>query len=145
VWSLSVFVALLVQLLRNPCGYAQEPPPAEPQVQIPDSNVAAPPYPGPPGNAAAPGPVVTLRADSPKARLQILGQQLRWTDVCTTPCNVPVHPGGSYRVGGGAIRPSETFSMPRPSGGVLVSAQVGSTVKHWVGIALIISGIADAA
>jgi hypothetical protein len=145
VWPVSISAVLVVELLRNPCGYAQEPPPAEPQVQTQDNNVVPPPNPAPPGYAAAPGPVVTLRADNPKARLQILGQQLRWTDVCTTPCNVPVSPAGSYRVGGGTIRPSDTFSMPRPAGSVLVQAQVGSTVKHWVGIGLIAAGLANVA
>jgi hypothetical protein len=135
----SVVVALL--LLRNSVGYAQEPAAAEPEVQTQGNDVAVPPPSGPPRYS---GPVVTLQADNPAARLQILGQ-VRWTDVCRAPCNVPVNPGGSYRVGGGTIRGSEPFSMPRVSGGVLVNAQTGSTVKHWVGVGMILGGLADAA
>jgi hypothetical protein len=76
-----------------------------------------------------------------KARLQISGQELTWQDVCVTPCNVPVNPTGVYRVGGGTIRPSETFNLPRkPS--VVIDAKVGSTVKHGVGLGLILGGLA---
>jgi hypothetical protein len=53
---------------------------------------------------------------------------------------VPVNPQGMYRIGGGTIRPSDGFNMPRPSGQVVVEAQTGSTVKHWVGIGLAIGG-----
>jgi hypothetical protein len=89
------------------------------------------------------GPVVRLNADSPAARLQIM--RYRWMDVCTSPCGVIVDPAGTYRVGGGTVRPSEQFAMPRPVGVVQIDAQVGSTVKHWVGFGLIIGGIASAA
>jgi len=65
---------------------------------------------------------------------------LRWQDVCLTPCNVPVSPAGVYRVGGGTIRASESFNMPRPSGQVLIDAQVGSKVKRGVGVGLTIGG-----
>jgi hypothetical protein len=137
-----VSVVIALSLLRNSIGFAQEPAAAEPEVQTQDSNVAVPPPPAPPRYS---GPVVTLRADNPRARLQILGESLRWRDVCTAPCNVPVQPAGSYRVGGGTIRGSDTFTMPRAAGPVLVSAQTGSNVKHWVGIALIAGGVANAA
>jgi len=82
---------------------------------------------------------VTLRADHPGARLQMMGQ-LRWQDICVTPCNVPVWATGLYRIGGGSIRPSETFNMPRRSGQVQIDAEVGSTVKHWVGFGLTLGG-----
>jgi len=71
-------------------------------------------------------------------------QQLQWRDVCVAPCNVPVNPQGTYRIGGGSIRGSEPFMMPRPSGQVVIDTQVGSKVKHIVGIVLIIAGIVDA-
>ena len=87
---------------------------------------------------------MTLRADNPRARLQVM-TQLNWQDVCLAPCNVPVHPGGTYRVGGGSIRGSEPFPMPRPSGPVLIDAQVGSKVKRGIGIGLLVGGIASAA
>ena len=86
---------------------------------------------------------MTLRADSPRARLQVM-TQLQWRDVCLAPCNVPVHPGGVYRVGGGSIRGSETFNMPRPSGQVVIDAQVGSKVKRGIGIGLTIGGAVSA-
>jgi hypothetical protein len=147
VVSLSLAVAAAAQLLYIPAGRAQSPPGGEPEAQAPDSNVAPPPGPAPmpPGyGQPVAGPFVTLRADSPKARLQMMGQQLRWQDICVTPCRVAVNPTGEYRVAGNTIRPSDTFNMPRPSGQVLIEAQVGSTVKHWVGIALIIGGVLDA-
>ena len=86
---------------------------------------------------------MTLRADSPRARLQVM-TQLKWQDVCLAPCNVPVHPGGVYRVGGGSIRGSESFNMPRPSGPVVIDAQVGSKVKRGIGIGLTIGGVVSA-
>jgi len=35
---------------------------------------------------------------------------------------------------------SQPFQLPRPSGDVLVEAQVGSKVKHWTGLGLMIGG-----
>ena len=101
--------------------------------------------PGPPGPPGPPpaygyGPIVTVRSDHPRARLQVQGP-LKWQDVCVAPCNVPVNPQGLYRIGGGTIRPSDGFNMPRPAGQVVVEAQTGSTVKHWVGFGLIIGGV----
>jgi predicted permease len=88
--------------------------------------------------------VVIVQSDNPHARLQTQGP-LKWQDVCVAPCRVPVNPAGLYRIGGGTIRPSDTFNMPRPAGQVVVRTEVGSNVKHWVGIALIIGGVVDAA
>jgi len=148
--SVSLAVLAAAQLLCNPLGHAQEPAPpgaqAEPQVQVQpgqDPNVAPPPSYAPPYAPPYPppvyGPIVTLRADSPRARLQVQ-TALNWQDVCLAPCNVPVNPAGAYRVGGGTIRASETFTMPRASGPVLIDAQVGSKVKRGVGIGLTIGG-----
>jgi hypothetical protein len=92
----------------------------------------------------AAGPVVTVRSDNPQARLQTQGE-LKWRDVCVAPCNVPVNPAGLYRIGGGTIRPSEPFNLPRPAGHVVVQAQAGSNVKHWVGVGMVIGGLVDAA
>jgi hypothetical protein len=146
--SLSMAVAAAAQLLYIPAGHAQSPAPGgEPEVQAPDSNVAPGPGPAPmPPNYRPPvaGPVVTLRADSHKARLQVQGP-LNWQDVCVTPCNVAVNPAAIYRVGGGTIRGSDSFNMPRPVGQVLVDAHVGSTIKHWVGVGLLIGGALSAA
>jgi hypothetical protein len=89
------------------------------------------------------GPVVFLRADNPRARLQQL--QLKWRDICPAPCGVPADPNGIFRIGGGTIRPSEEFRMPRPSGQVAIDAQTGSTVKHWVGVGMLIGGAVAAA
>jgi hypothetical protein len=66
---------------------------------------------------------------------------MKWTNVCTAPCNVAVDPNGIYRIGGGAVRPSEEFRMPRPQGNVLIDTQAGSTVKHWVGFGMILGGL----
>lgn len=146
-WSFPVVAIVVAQLLYNPAGYAQEPPAGEPEVEVHDSDVAPPPpfVPARPGQGApAPvaGPVVLLRADTPKARLQAQGPG-QWRDVCVAPCNVPVNPAAVYRIGGNTIVPSDSFSMPRPSGQVVIEARYGSKVKHWVGIALIIVGVVN--
>ena len=120
-----------------------EPPPPAPAVQAQDSETAG----APSGYARPPrvgGPVVIVRSDNPQARLQTQGG-LKWRDVCVAPCNVPVNPAGLYRIGGGTIRPSDAFNMPRPAGKVVVQAQAGSNVKHWVGVGLIIGGVIDGA
>jgi hypothetical protein len=128
-----------------PPGYAPPPPgyaPAPPPGYAPPGAPQA--YPPPPLQQPFAGPVVTLRASAPRARLQ-QELQLRWVDVCTAPCGVPVSPAGVYRVGGGSYRASDPFRMPRSSGPVLIDAQVGSKPKHIVGTILMIAGIIDAA
>lgn len=132
-----------------PAGAQPYAPPTPPPGYPPAGYPPPPPgYPAgaPPAGTAPPlglappvaGPVVQLNSDNPKARLQTM--QLKWRDVCMTPCGVPVDPNAVYRVGGGTIRPSNEFKMPRPAGTVLVNAETGSTVKHWVGIGLIAGG-----
>jgi hypothetical protein len=141
-------IVAAVQLAFLPSSRAQNAPaPGEPEVNTQGNNVAPPAPgmpgppapPGPPGPPPAYGPIVTVRSDHPRARLQVQGP-LKWQDVCIAPCNVPVNPQGLYRIGGGTIRPSDSFNMPRPSGQIVVEAQTGSTVKHWVGIGLAIGG-----
>ncbi|HEY8926688.1 MAG TPA: hypothetical protein VIU64_20030 [Polyangia bacterium] len=90
-------------------------------------------------SAPVAGPTVQLVTNHPRARLQ-QQLQLRWTDVCAAPCGIPVNPAATYRVAGGSLRPTNSFSMPRPAGTVLVDAKMGSNVKHWVGIGLTIGG-----
>jgi hypothetical protein len=70
--------------------------------------------------------------------------QLKWRDVCTVPCGVPVDPNATYRIGGGSVRPSTEFRMPRPSGPVYITTETGSTVRHWVGIGMIVGGLGAA-
>lgn len=104
------------------------PPPGAPATQQPR-----------PGFAPVAGPVVQLVTNHPRARLQEQ-LQLRWTDVCAAPCGIAVNPAATYRVAGGSLRPTNSFSMPRPAGAVLVDANMGSNVKHWVGVGLTIGG-----
>lgn len=162
VSSVSLAALAAAQLLYTPIGHAQAPeaeteppppavpPPPQPRVQDQAEpgqarNVA--PQPQYPSQYAPPpavyGPLVTLRADNPRARLQVMGQ-LKWQDICVAPCNVQVHPAGSYRIGGGSIRASETFTMPRQSGPVLIEAEIGSKVKRGVGVGLTIGGAVSA-
>jgi hypothetical protein len=117
--------------------YAPAPPPAAPYAPTP---VPYSPYAAPSYRLAPPmhGPVVEMTTDNDYARLQIM--QFKWRDVCRAPCGVPVDPNGIYRIGGGTVRPSESFSMPRASGTVQLDTQVGSTVRHWVGVGLSIGG-----
>jgi hypothetical protein len=146
--SLSLSILAAAQLVLLPVSHAQNAPaPGGPEVNTQGNNVAPPPpMPGPPvppGPPPAYGPIVTVRSDHPRARLQVQGP-LKWQDVCIAPCNVPVNPQGTYRIGGGTIRPSDGFNMPRPAGQVVVEAQTGSTVKHWVGFGLTIGGVVAA-
>jgi len=85
------------------------------------------------------GPRVTLRADNPNARLQQF-TPLRWRDVCIAPCGITVDPAATYRIGGGTSITSHPFKLPRAAGDVYIDAQVGSKVKHWVGLGLMIGG-----
>src|SRR6188768_1851538 len=114
-WSFPLAAIAVAQLVYNPVGHAQEPPAGEPEVEVQDSNVApprafAPQRPGPGAPPPVAGPVVLLRADTPKARLQAQGPG-QWRDVCVAPCNVSVNPAAVYRIGGNTIVPSDSFSM----------------------------------
>jgi hypothetical protein len=130
---------------------AAGPPPVPPAPY--DGRAAAPPdqsgaYPPPqlrqPMAGPPSGPVVHLISDNPAARLQVL-TRLKWQNVCVAPCGLVVDPRATYRIGGGTVRPSDEFGMPRAAGPVSVSTQVGSNVKHWVGLGLVLSGIGTVA
>ena len=84
-----------------------------------------------------------LRVDNLNGRLQ-QHTQLRWRDICIAPCGVTLDPAALYRVGGGTSLASEPFSLPRASGDVFIDAEVGSKVKHWVGLGLMIGGVVAA-
>lgn len=139
-----ISLAAMGQLVWTSAVYAQgaEAPPAQPSVEAPAApDGPHPDYPAPrlrkPMTFPS-GPVVHLTTDNQAGRLQVM--QLKWTDVCVAPCGVPVDPNALYRIGGGTVRPSAEFRMPRSSGTVSVDAQVGSKVKHWVGVGMIIGG-----
>ena len=84
-----------------------------------------------------------LRVDNLNGRLQ-QHTQLRWRDICIAPCGVTLDPAALYRIGGGTSLASEPFSLPRASGDVFIDAEVGSKVKHWVGLGLMIGGVVAA-
>jgi len=132
LWGLGVAVAAGAQLLFVPVGHA-------------DTLFAQAAWPPPltePMQPAA-GPRVLLRADNPSARLQQF-TPLRWRDVCIAPCGVVVDPAATYRIGGGTSIASDTFMLPRSAGDVYIDANVGSKVKHWVGLGLMIGGVVAA-
>jgi hypothetical protein len=126
-------------------------PVAAPPAAPPPGAPLPPPYDGyPPPQLAQPmmpppvaGPVVRLTTDNMSARLQMM--RMRWTNVCVAPCDVAVDPSAIYRIGGGTVRPSEEFRMPRPQGNVLIDTQAGSTIKHWVGFGMILGGLGGVA
>jgi hypothetical protein len=133
-------LAAFGQLLLTTAARAQTAPPvpapvAAPPAAPPPDAPSPPPYDGyPPPQLArsmmpVAGPVVRLTTDTEAARLQLM--RLRWMNVCSAPCDVAVDPNGIYRMGGGTVRPSEEFRMPRSQGTVLIDTQAGSTVKHW--------------
>jgi hypothetical protein len=55
-----------------------------------------------------------------------------------------VDPLALYRIGGGTSMASEPFKLPRAAGDVYIDAEVGSKVKHWVGLGLMIGGLVAA-
>ncbi|HTA20019.1 MAG TPA: hypothetical protein VK989_12040 [Polyangia bacterium] len=120
---------------------------AAPAAAPPPGAPLPPPYDGyPPPQLPQPmmprpmaGPVVRLTTDNMNGRLQVM--RMKWTNVCAAPCDLAVDPNGIYRIGGGTVRPSEEFRMPRPQGSVLIETQTGSTVKHWVGFGMILGGL----
>jgi len=123
-WGVIVALAAATQLLVASTAHAQATWPPPPAYQPPPVM----------------GPRVILRADSPNVRLQ-QHTQLRWRDVCLTPCGTTVDPSALYRIGGGTAIASEPFSLPRASGDVYVDANVGSKVKRYVGLGLSIGGL----
>jgi hypothetical protein len=158
--AVCVLVAGLAPAFGARVGQAQTPaaPPVyPPPPQVPPGYPPPPGYPGypppgpyyPPPRLAEPmglnpmGPRVFLRSDGANPRLQYLGR-IKWSDVCTAPCGVNVEPGGLYRIGGGTIRKSDPFQLPRASGDVVIDVQVGSNVKHFVGLGLMIGGLVSA-
>jgi hypothetical protein len=90
---------------------------------------------------AAPGPVVILRTDNPNPRL-LQQSESSWYDVCGAPCGLRVNPAGLYRIGGRSVRLSDPFRLQRPSGDVVIDVQAGSQGKHFVGLGLMIGGLA---
>jgi hypothetical protein len=149
-FAVAIAVAGAVQLLVGRVGWAQDlAPPPQPQPQptgppylgYPPPLAGMPPPFGPP--MGLPAPIVVLRADSPQARLQVQ-TALNWQDVCPSPCGVAVHPAGVYRIGGRAIQPSEAFQLPRPSGQIAIDARTESKTKHWVGLGMLLGGVAGA-
>ncbi len=132
LWGVGVAVAAVAHLLFAPVGHAD----------TLLAQAAWPPRLAEPMQPVA-GPRVLLRADNPSARLQQF-TPLRWRDVCIAPCGVTVDPAATYRIGGGTSISSETFMLPRAAGDVYIEADVGSKVKHWVGLGLMIGGVVAA-
>jgi hypothetical protein len=147
-------LAAFGQLLLTTAAHAQTAAPMTAPVAAPPAVAAPPPgaplpppYGGyPPPQLTQPmmprpvaGPFVRLTTDNMNGRLQVM--RMKWTNVCAAPCEVAVDPNGVYRIGGGTVRPSEEFRMPRPAGNVLIDTQTGSTVKHWVGFGMILGGL----
>jgi len=123
-WGVVVGLAAIAMLTaRTAHAQASWPPPLQPPMEAPPIS----------------GPRVTLQVDNPHARLQ-QHTPLRWRDVCIAPCGVIVEPTALYRVGGGESIASEPFQLPRRSGDVYIDAQVGSNIKHWAGLGMMIGG-----
>jgi hypothetical protein len=105
----------------------------------------APGYPPPPRLVEPvfpPGaPRVTLQVDAPDARLQARVAR-SWLNVCDAPCGVVLDPTLEYRVGGGSVRGSAPFTLPRQARDVVVEVRAGSATGHWMGLGLMIGGAA---
>ena len=132
LWGAGVAVAAVAQLLFVQVGHAD----------TFLAQAAWPPRLNEPMQPVA-GPRVMLRVDNPNARLQQF-TPLMWRDVCIAPCGVTVDPAATYRIGGGTSMASDPFTLPRSAGDVHIDAQVGSKVKHWVGLGLMIGGVVAA-
>ena len=107
-----------------------------------DPAPAAPGAPPPHSGDAPPqlGPIVLMRANKGSATLQVQ-TKLDWQDVCITPCGIPVAPRSLFRVAGSGFVPSDTFTMPRPSGQVTIEAHMGSRARNVVGTVLTFLGL----
>ena len=134
-WGVVIGLAAVTQVVLARAAHADEPFQLA-QAWPPPAGVPAPEPP-------IAGPHVILRVDNPNGRLQ-QHSQLRWRDICIAPCNVTLDPNALYRIGGGTSLASEAFRLPRTSGDVYIDAQVGSKVKHWVGLGLMIGGLVAA-
>lgn len=132
----AAFQLIFVGLVQAQIAAPLPPPPPAP---LPPPYNA---YPPPPLRQPMNGPVVQLRVDNRRARLQLL--QFKWLDICYAPCGVAVDPGGTYRISGQVITPSANFGMPRSSGPVFIDVKTGSLVKHWVGVGLSIGALVAA-
>ena len=135
-WGVVIGLCAVTPLLLVRAAHAEAPFQLAQAAWPPPAGI---PQPAPP----IAGPRVILQVDNPNGRLQ-QHTQLRWRDICIAPCNVTLDPRGLYRIGGGTSIASDPFSLPRASGDVYVDAQVGSKVKHWVGLGLMIGGLVAA-
>jgi hypothetical protein len=135
-WGVVIGLAAVTQVLLARAAHAEAPFQLAQAAWPPPAGI---PQPEPP----IAGPRVILQVDNPNGRLQ-QHTQLRWRDICIAPCNVTLDPRGLYRIGGGTSLASDPFSLPRASGDVYIDAQVGSKVKHWVGLGLMIGGLVAA-
>ena len=85
-----------------------------------------------------------LRVDNPNGRLQ-QHTQLRWRDICIAPCGVNAGSDGDSTASAAARRWRRNRSACRARrGDVFIDAEVGSKVKHWVGLGLMIGGVVAA-
>jgi hypothetical protein len=129
-----------------PAGYppAGYPPAGYPSAGYPPASYPPAGYPPPPFQPpmAFSGPIVRMRVDDPRARLQL--RQLRWEDLCYAPCGVAAEAGGTYRIYGKMLKPSDPFGLPRSSGQVLIDVKAGSIIKYYVGVGLSIGALAAA-
>lgn len=135
-WGVVIGLCAVTQLLLVRAAHAEAPFQLAQAAWPPPAGI---PQPEPP----IAGPRVILQVDNPNGRLQ-QHTQLRWRDICIAPCNVTMDPRGLYRIGGGTSIASDPFTLPRASGDVYIDAQVGSKVKHWVGLGLMIGGLVAA-
>ena len=147
--AVAVALAVGAHLSIARVARADEPPPPTASAPAPNGWVPAAPYPtaaAPYPAAAPPSPapgwppaLAVLRADNPRARLQVQ-TWAGWQDVCPTPCGVAVDAAALYRITGPAIVTSDPFRLPGPSGTVTIDAKTGSKAKRWVGLGMLVGG-----
>jgi hypothetical protein len=59
-----------------------------------------------------------------------------WEEECIAPCEVKLDPHHSYRVAGDGLTPTRSFALPRDKDSVRLSAEMGSSMARFAGLAL---------
>ncbi|HEX8792206.1 MAG TPA: hypothetical protein VF765_14730 [Polyangiaceae bacterium] len=98
-----------------------------------------------PAPTPAPGPpdaMVVVHIDSPSpVELQVThGQKNDWQTVCASPCDQSFPAHGTYRIAGGGVRPSSTFTLSAMHGRANLVASPSSTGWFVGGIVLLAVG-----
>ena len=96
------------------------------------------------------GVPVTVRSTNPAVELQqqgatsevvlqggghlLTGTSTEWQTVCRVPCDAPIDPRGTFRIGGLDVTPSSAFTMPSKTTAVAIDVHAGSSTQRTAGV-----------